>query len=411
MSAKQTELRSDVVIIGGGQAGLTLAALLGQTGLAAIVVDPHPPAPFKDTETTGRTVALMNSSVNILKGSGIWDMLAPLSTPMHAMKIIDDSDPRRDAIEIEFPASDIGLEQFSYNIPGAPLRAALYERVQALKTVRVIKTTFKSVLPDESGVTVELENGQTIQARLLVGADGRNSPVRRAAGIGVQKREYDQAAITCVINHSRSHNFVSTEFHRPAGPMALVPMPGNQSSVVWVETRARAEEILRLKKQDFEQALQDKTNDVLGGITLEIGPEMWPLCSIKAKAITAPRMALVAEAAHVMSPITAQGLNLSLRDVAALAEEIIDAARLGLDIGSQNVLQAYAKRRRMDIETRVFGVDAMNRIVSTNALGLKRLRRAGLKSLEALPALKTLSMHVGLAPQMDQGRLAKGEAL
>ena len=224
-------------------------------------------------------------------------------------------------------------------------------------------------------------------------------------------KKYDQSAITCLINHSRSHSNTSTEFHRENGPMALVPLPGNQSSVVWVEKTETAQDLIKLKKQDFEQTLQDKTQDILGGITLEVGPECWPLCSIQAESLTASRVALIAEAAHVMSPITAQGLNLSLRDVAALAESIVDAARLGLDIGSQSVLRTYEKRRRIDIETRVFGVDTMNHVVSTDILGLKRLRRAGLKSLDTLYPLKTLAMQVGLAPRIDQSRLAKGDSL
>ncbi len=407
MTARQT----DIVIIGGGLGGLTLAALLGQAGLVIAVVDPHKPAPFKKTENTGRTVALMQASVNILKSTGIWKSLEPLSTPMEMMRIIDDSDARKEPIEIEFPASDIGMEQFSYNIPNGHLRAALYERIEKLKNVNFIESTFSDYAVDGGGIVVNLEDGATIKARLLVGADGRNSAVREFSGIQSTVKKYDQSAITCLINHSRSHNNTSTEFHRMNGPMALVPLPGNQSSVVWVEKTKTADALTRLKKQEFQQALQDKTNNVLGGITLEHGPECWPLCTIKAKAITAQRVALIAEAAHVMSPITAQGLNLSLRDVATLAESIIDAARLGVDIGSGNVLKAYEKRRHIDIETRVFGVDTMNKIVSTDLLGLKRLRRAGLKSLDTLSPLKTLAMQIGLAPQIDESRLAKGEKL
>ncbi|MEZ5815170.1 MAG: FAD-dependent oxidoreductase [Alphaproteobacteria bacterium] len=407
MSTKQT----DIVIIGGGVSGLALATLLGQAGLTIMVVDPHKPAQFEKTERTGRTVALMESSVNILKHTGIWDVLEPLSTPMEMMRIIDDSDGGKEPIEIEFPASDISMAQFSYNIPSGPLRAALFERTEELKNVTFIESAFSDYAVHDGGIVVKLENKKLIKAHLLVGADGRNSAVREFANIQTTMKKYDQSAITCLINHSHSHNNTSTEFHRAGGPMALVPLPGNQSSVVWVEKTETADALIRLKKQEFEQALQDKTNNILGGITLETGPECWPLCSVKAKAITSMRLALIAEAAHVMSPITAQGLNLSLRDVAALAESVIDSARLGLDIGAGSVLKAYEKRRRIDIETRVFGVDTMNKIVSTDLLGLKRLRRAGLQSLDTLSPLKTLAMHIGLAPQIDQSRLARGEAL
>ncbi|MGB0720577.1 MAG: FAD-dependent monooxygenase, partial [Bdellovibrionales bacterium] len=253
--------------------------------------------------------------------------------------------------------------------------------------------------------------GVVINSPLLIGADGRHSRVRECAEIGVTRRDYDQSAITCLINHSDSHNDVSTEFHRPAGPLALVPLPGNQSTVVWVESRARAEEIMGLNEQGFVAALQAQTHDILGAITLEAGPQSYPLCAMKAKALTAPRIALVAEAAHAMSPITAQGLNLSLRDVAALAEEITDAARVGQDIGSKTVLGRYESRRRFDVGTRSLGVDAINRIVSHDIAPLKALRRGALKTLTRIAPLKSAAMRIGLAPAFDAGRLARGEAL
>lgn len=409
MAMKQT----DILIIGGGAAGLTLAGLLGPSGLDICIVDPYPPQSVKKTaaEPSSRTVALMNSSLNVLRQAGIWEQIAPFSNPLEAMRIIDNSRPVEEPVEVEFPASDIGLEQFGYNIPVPVLRAALFENVKAQKNIRILKTSLKSFETNDNGVQAHFENGKSVQARLIVGADGRSSTVREMAGIETSRKNYDQVAITCLINHSRNHQNISTEFHYPAGPTAFVPLPGNQSAIVWVERPERAQEILALGKEAFETTLQERSNDLLGGITLETKLQSWPLCTITAKSLTAQRCALIAEAAHVMSPITAQGLNLSLRDVAALAEEIMDGARLGLDIGSTSILKAYEKRRRVDIETRVFGVDHMNRIVSTDHKLFKHLRRAGLQSLDTLPPVKTLAMHVGLAPQMDMGRLAKGEAL
>ena len=411
MVSKQTDYRCDVASMGGGAAGLTLAGLLAHAGLDVVCVDPKAPAPLKKTDVSGRTVALMNSSLNVLKSIGIWESLAAYSNPLQTMKIVDDSAPARDPVTVEFPANDIGEDQFGYNIPNAILRAALFEHVKQLKTVDFIEDTFDGYFLEEAAVKVRLTSKKSLNAKLLIGADGRMSAVRSAANIDSVIKHYDQKALTFVINHSRSHENISTEFHRENGPMALVPLPGNQCSVVWVDTKENADALLRLKKSELEQTFQDKTLGLLGGVTLETGPEAWPLCSIKAKDLTAERVALVAEAAHVMSPITAQGLNLSLRDVAALAEEIVDAARLGLDIGSKNVLNAYAKRRRIDVESRVFGVDTMNKCVSTNMLGLKRLRRAGLKSLDALSPIKHLAMHIGLAPTIDQSRLTRGETL
>ena len=403
--------RADIAIMGAGAAGLTLAALLGDAGLKVVIVDPYPPKPLKKTEASGRTVALMEGSLNILKSTGVWDVVKPYSNPLEAMRIYDDSMAGQNPIEIDFPASDIDLSQFGYNIPNAILRAALFERVQKIKNVTFIESAFADYSIDKTDIKIRLKSKKSIDVKLLIGADGRNSAVRAFANIEAETKKYDQSAMTFLINHSRAHENISTEFHRENGPMALVPLPGNQSSVVWVDSTENAEALIRLKKEEFRQAFQDKTRDILGGVTLETGPEAWPLCSIKAKQITAPRVALMAEAAHVMSPITAQGLNLSLRDVAALAESVIDAARLGIDIGAQSVLRDYEKRRRPDIETRVFGVNALNKIVSTHIPALKGMRRAGLKSLDMLYPAKTLAMQIGLAPQMDQGRLAKGETL
>lgn len=404
-------INTEILVIGGGIAGLALATLLGRAGIRVHLVEPHPPKALKDTQATGRTVALMDSSLNIIKATGVWPQISAYANPMETMQIVDASRGESEPITIDFPASDIGLEQFGFNVPNSLLRAALYETAQTIKNITLHTQNFESYDAQDGFVEARLADGTTIRAALLVGADGRKSPVRNAAGIDITEHDYKQKAITCLINHSRAHNNTSTEFHRSGGPFALVPLPGNQSSVVWVEAEARADELLTLKKEEFTNALQRQTQDLLGGITLETNPESWPLRSIKAKALTAKRMALMAEAAHVMSPITAQGLNLSLRDVATLAETIADAMRVGLDPGSDIILAKYERRRRIDVNTRVFGVDGMNRIVSTDANIIKGLRRAGLKTLDAASPLKKLAMRTGLAPQLDLGRLAKGSPL
>jgi 2-octaprenyl-6-methoxyphenol hydroxylase len=410
MAAQHFE--TDITIIGGGIAGLALAALLGRAGIGVHLVDISAPGSMTEVKPSGRTIALMESSLNIIKATGAWNAIADHAGALRTMRIIDDSRPGEEKIESEFPAADIGLEQFGFNIPNALLRASLYETVQKIKNIKLhVPATLKNYEAQDGFVIATLEDGTQIQSRLLVGADGRNSAVRNIAGIKIWDKKYNQSAITCLINHSQSHNSTSTEFHRPSGPMAFVPLPGNQSSVVWVEKTERAEELLRLTKNEFTQTLQDASNNILGGLTLETGPECWPLSSLKAKEITGPRMALIAEAAHVMSPITAQGLNLSLRDVAALAEIIVDAMRTGLDPGAKPILDKFRKRRQIDINTRVFGVDSMNRIVSTDMDILKGARRFGLKTIDVFPALKNIAMQTGLAPQIDKSRLARGEKL
>lgn len=407
MVTKQT----DILISGGGIAGLTLGIILADVGLDVHLLEPFPPQSFKKTKPSGRTVALMESSLNIIKATGVWPKLEALSNPMEVMQIIDESAQGKERIDAPFEAVDIGLEQFGYNIPNNHLRAALYEKAKKTKSLTLHEKKLEGYEVQSTHVLAKLEKGSKIKAKLIIGADGRNSVVRKTANIEAQSHAYDQTAITCLINHSKSHNNTSTEFHRPGGPLALVPLPGNQSSVVWVEKSERAEALLKLKKEEFEQALQDESKDILGGLTLETGPESWPLITLHTKELISQRTALIAEAAHVMSPITAQGLNLSLRDAASLAETIVDSMRLGLDIGSQTVLKKYARRRQVDIKTRIFGVDGMNRIVSQDIEPLKNLRRRGLKTVSGLGGLKQWAMHQGLAPKLDPTRLATGKSL
>jgi 2-octaprenyl-6-methoxyphenol hydroxylase len=403
------QMKADIVISGGGIAGLTLGILLADAGLEVHLADAAPPP--GSNQKSGRTIALMENSLNILKAAGVWDDVAEHATAMKTMRIVDDSS-MGGRTEVEFHADDIGLGQFGYNIPNSALRDALQKAAKKTKSLTLyVPDALENYSVEGNTISASFKSGKSFAAPLMIGADGRNSMVRRISGIEHSEHDDKQGAITCLIAHSRSHNNTATEFHRPGGPLALVPMPGNTSSVVWIEPTERADEFMRLKKDEFTRALQEQTRDILGAINLESPPECWPLKTLKAKKLTAPRAVLLAEAAHVISPITAQGLNLSLRDVAALAEIIVDAARAGLDIGSASVLQKYERRRRLDINTRVFGVDGMNRIVSHDANVIKGLRRAGLKTLDNVAPLKKIAMRIGLAPEIDAGRLARGEAL
>lgn len=408
---KNTDNHGDLIVVGGGVAGLALAKILGDLGLRVHVVEPHPPEALADTPASGRTVALMQTSLNILKTAGLESFCNDYGAELKMMRLFDDSVPGQKPVISEFDAFDIGLPYFGMNIPNSLLRAKLYEDVQNCETVEIHVCKLERFETDDFGVTAFLDGGHIVRAPLIVGADGRSSLVRDGARIQVHKRIYDQSALTFIINHSRAHNFISTEFHRPGGPFALVPMQGNQCSVVWVEKTHNAETLMRLPKDAFENALQKATNGIMGGVTLETPPKSWPLCAILAKSLTAQRTVLIAEAAHVMSPITAQGLNLSLRDVASLAEEVAQAARAGVDLGSGTVLRRYEMRRSLDIKTRFMGVNGLNQMVSNDFLPIKDMRRNGLKIMERLSFLKQGAMRIGLAPSFDQGPLARGEAL
>lgn len=405
--------KSEIVIVGGGAAGLTLAVLLGRKGLSVDVIEKNPPAPLKDTPTSGKTVALMLGSLNILKGAGLEDFCEEHGTHMEVMRLIDDSLQKDGQYTSDFDSFDIDQPYFSKNIPDNLLRARLYDDLREMDnvTLHAPNTLRDFVVYPDGRAEVLLDDETIIATNLIVGADGRHSKVRELAGIDFEEKPYDQKALTFIINHSRSHNNTSTEFHREGGPLALVPMAGNQSSVVWIEKTDKAEELIKLPKDAFERAFQKATLDILGGITLETNPQSWPICAIDAKKLVAPRVALVAEAVHVMSPITAQGLNLSLRDVASLAEVIVDAKALGLDIGSETVLKQYDQRRKFDIKTRTMAIHTMNTIVKQKAKPVKELRRVALKALDRIKPLKTFGMKVALAPPFDQGRLLRGENL
>jgi len=405
-------MKTEVLIIGGGIPGLTLAGLLGAQGLKCCVVDPQPPEKLKDVQITGRTSALMHASVNILKAAGVWDKIADQTEALKVLRIIDDSLRGRPSVQTDFDSAEIGLEAFGYNTPNNVLRAALYEQVSKIKNVKLISPArLSDYTVRNQNVIARLEDGTEVTASVIIGADGRKSVTRAVAGIEANERPYGQKAITCLISHSKSHLNISAEFHRPGGPFTLVPLPGNMSSVVWVEKEEDADYFMRLSKGAFEKALQDRTNGKLGEIKLDSSPESWPLISLKAGSLTAERVALAAEAAHVLSPIGAQGLNLSLRDIAVLAETLIDSARLGQDLGSTQVLRKYETQRRPDILSRIYGVDGLNRMVANDTGLLKRLRRAGLKSLEASGPVRTIAMHQGLAPSLEDSRLMQGMPL
>lgn len=401
---------ADILVVGGGVPGLTLAALLGQAGLNVTVADRHPAPALKSVRADGRTAALMQGSVNILKSAGAWDKAVPFAEKLATLRIIDDSGAGA-PVEASFEAGEIGLDAFGLNTPNEPLRAALGEAVKTIRTVTLLQASLARFETDAFGVSAALDNGQSVRAKLIVGADGRGSMTRELAGIKVWQRDYGQQAITCLIDHAQPHSHISTEFHRPSGPFTLVPLPGNRSSVVWVDYDDRAAEFMALSPHAFARALQERSRDLLGAIEVASAPRACPLAALKAAKLTAPRTALIAEAAHVLHPLGAQGLNLSLRDAAVLAEIIVDAARVGLDPGSAGVLARYEARRRQDVLSRVIGTDGLNRMVSNDLSVIRGLRRMGLKTISNITPLREFAMHQGLAPGLDDSRLAKGGKL
>lgn len=387
----------DILISGGGTPGLTLALLLASTGLTMAVIDPAPAKKSqKDPQT--RTSALMAGSIAILEKTGVWNKCAARGGIMRSLHIIDDSAQDRAPIDIKFSASEIDQDIFGVNMTNHILQDALAAATHENKNIAFLQgRKLVSFSSDDFGIIATLDDGENLKAKLIVGADGRHSTVRSGAGIEAKERDYGQQAITCLIEHSKPHNETSTEFHRPSGPFTLVPLPRNASSIVWVDFNDQIEQFMRLDRAAFERAVQERTRDILGTITLAAGPQSWPLKSLKAKTLIAPRTALVAEAAHVIHPLGAQGLNLSLRDVDTLAACLIEAAQLGLDPGSLAILKKYESLRRSDINLRVMGTDLLNRMVSNNIPALRGLRRIGIKTLDHASLLKEIAMRGGMA--------------
>lgn len=406
--------KTEVLINGGGVPGLCLAILLGRDGIPVTVCEQaNYPSP-SDIQPSGRTVALWQGSLNVLRAIGFDESLfSSFSSPLKIMRLIDDNSfQKKDPVEVEFKASDLALDCFGYNIPAGLLLAHVSQIASKTDNVEILtQTTIQDYNIVNTSIVASLSNNEHIQAKLIVGADGRNSLVREKSNIDIWKNDYGQSAMTFLINHSKDHKSTSTEFHRPGGPFTIVPLPGKQSSIVWAENTQDADKFMAMSKQDFTQAVQDRTNGIVGEIELANSPQSCPLIGLRAKSLISDRTALIAEAAHVISPIGAQGMNLSLRDTAILAEVIVDQRRLGMDIGSQYSLEPYARRRQSDVHSRVAMIDSFNRIVNNDLISLRGARRFGLKTIDAIPALKKMVMKVGLAPYENDGRLLSGQGL
>jgi len=387
MSAK---LGTEVVVVGGGPAGLIAAGLLGCSGVPSVLIAP-PVAP--DTRTT----ALMQGSLKILERIGIWPSLAPKSGPLRKLRILDASGGLIRAPETTFDARELNLTAFGNNIENNDLLAALRDAIARFSRISVLTSPVEAVEPARDRVVVRLGDGKEITARLVVGADGRKSLCRAAAGIAAKEWQYPQSALTLNFSHSRPHGDVSTEFHRRGGPLVLVPLPGNRSSMVCVDTPMETARRSALEPRALGREIERLTQGLLGRIT-PAGPNgCWPLRGLLAARFAASRIALVGESAHVLPPIGAQGLNLSIRDAAAIAALAAEACRQGGDPGAPALLDAYESGRRLDARPRKIAVDLLNRSLIADLLPFDAARALGLWALKSVPPLRRSVMRQGVA--------------
>ena len=397
----------DILISGGGIAGLTAAAAFGAAGFQVICVDPNPPVTDRDADDADmRTTAMLQPARNLLDHAGLWDALAPHATALEVMQIVDAGGSDGAAREVRaFRASDVSDLPFGWNLPNWRLRREMVARLAALDTVDFrpgIGT--RSLLGRTSEARVGLSDGSRISARLVIAADGRASPMRTAAGIGVTTRRYGQKALAFAVTHPIPHENVSTEVHRTGGPFTLVPLPDHDgmpsSAVVWMDAGAASVARMNLDVPAFEAEMTARSCQVLGPLTLASRRSIWPIISQYAERLSATRLALVAEAAHVVPPIGAQGLNMSLADTATL----LDLAQSRPDdLGDAEMLNAYHKARFSDIRLRVTGIDLLNRASQATAPWARDARAFGLKALhEVGPVRKTL-MQLGLGTRTSSG--------
>ena len=388
----------DVAVVGGGPAGLSAAIALAQAGSSTVLIARR--APYADNRTT----ALLGGSIDFLEGLGVWERCRDQAAPLSAMRLVDDTARLIRAPEVRFSADEIGLEAFGCNIENHVLVAALEARAAEIPGLTRFDDEAETVLPDDKEVAITTANGTSVLARLVVGADGRHSLCRDAVGIGVVKRDLNQAALTFNIGHARPHQNVSTEFHTPQGPCVFVPLPGNRCSVVWVVSPKEAERLLALSDDELSEAAEKQSHSIFGRVRVEAGRHLFPLAIERPKQFAHRRVVLVGEAAHVIPPIGAQGLNLGLRDAADIADLAREAIAAGQDPGAWRVLQRYDFARRADVLSRSFVIDVANRSLLSDILPMQTLRAAGLHLIGSIGPLRRLAMREGLAPSWRSSR-------
>ncbi len=387
----------DIAVIGAGPAGLVTGAACAKSGLRTAIIGPASNA------ADARTSALFGGSIDLLKSLEVWDALATRAEPISGIRIVDAGEGLLRAPEVLFEAREAGVAAFGYNIPNVALVAALEAANGPSLTRLVVGVDQIDIGP--GSVTLTASDGSKITASLVVAADGRGSAARTAAGIDVSKWAYPQSAIVTTFHHQRSHDGVSTELHRSAGPLTVVPGPRKTSNLVWIDTPEEATRLLALDTAAFSRELSAALKGLLGALS-DVGPrQSFPVAGQTARSLAKHRVVLAGEAAHVIPPIGAQGLNLSFRDAATLAEIAADAKSEGEDIGGDTVLSRYENARRADVGTRVFAIDLLNRSLLSTIPGVSFARGIGLFALASSASLRARVMREGIMPAASRPAL------
>jgi len=402
------QIIADVVIAGGGLVGLSLGIALARAGIETIVLDGEDPAHMKSAGFDGRVCSIAYGSKRVLDGICVWAGIAKTAEPILEIRVTDKNAP----FFLHYDHKEVGDEPLGWIVENRITRSALLDAAGGYQTLRhMAPVSVEAFAPEGERIIASLVDGRRVSARLAVAADGRGSRLRDAAGIKTIERSYGQSGIVCTVGHEHPHRGIAHERFFPTGPFAILPMTGNRSSLVWTEKTDLVPNLLALDEAGFHAELALRFGNFLGA--LETAGPRWsyPLALTHAERYAGERLALAGDAAHAIHPLAGQGFNLGVRDVAALAELIVDRYRLGLDIGAPDLLVRYEQWRRFDATAMIAVTDVLNRLFSNDIASLRLARDIGLAAVDRMPPLKRLFMRHAMGTVGKLPRLARGEPL
>lgn len=418
-TAKASAQHFEVLVVGGGLAGLSMSAALAGAGLSVALVDRDNPSKTLSAPYDGRSSALARGSQQMLAAIGVWPLMSAAAQPILDIRVSDGKVGRpASRLFLHYDHEDVSGEPLGYIIENLETRRAFQKHLPSLETLSYFAPNELAELSrggqGAHRVSARLKDGQQLSAELVVAADGRNSMLRQEAGIRATTWDYPQCGIVGTVYHELSHEGVAHEHFLPAGPFALLPMTDDaegrhRSSLVWTESRDLTPHMLALDEAEFCLEMERRFGDSLGALSLPGKRWSYPLSLMHAERYSDHRLALIGDAAHAIHPISGQGFNLGLKDVAALSECIVDARRLGLDIGSPQVLARYERWRRFDNMALIATTDGLNRLFSNDLPPVRLARDLGMAAVDRMPGLKRFFMShamglVGDLPRLIQGR-------